>query len=131
MKIKRIIAWLIDWNLCGLPALIYAMIFERLARTQGTNIGGLLLFALLVLLFPTLFVFRDVLLNGRSIAKRMFRLRVIDNVTAQKPSNKKLVLRNLFFVAYPVELVLLIAKGRSLGDIVTKTSVVRQLKQSE
>ena len=129
MKIKRILAWIIDWNLCGLPALIYAMIFERLARTQGTNIGGLLLFVLLVLLFPTLFVFRDVLLNGRSIAKRIFRLRVIDNVTGEKPSNKKLVLRNLFFVAYPVELVLLIVTGRSLGDMVTKTSVVKYSKQ--
>ena len=129
MKIKRILAWIIDWNLCGLPALIYAMIFERLARTQGTNIGGLLLFVLLVLLFPTLFVFRDVLLNGRSIAKRIFRLRVIDNVTSEKPSNKKLVLRNLFFVAYPVELVLLIVTGRSLGDMVTKTSVVKYSKQ--
>lgn len=129
MKIKRILAWIIDWNLCGLPALIYAMIFERLARTQGTNIGGLLLFVLLVLLFPTLFVFRDVLLNGRSIAKRIFRLRVIDNVTGEKPSNKKLVIRNLFFVAYPVELVLLIVTGRSLGDMVTKTSVVKYSKQ--
>lgn len=126
MKIKRILAWIIDWNLCGLPALIYALIFSEIARTQGTNIGGLLLFVLLVLLFPTIFVFRDVLFNGRSIAKRLFRLRVIDDVTAEKPSNKKLVLRNLFFVAYPVELVFLIATGRSLGDIVTKTSVVKK-----
>ena len=129
MKIKRILAWIIDWNLCGLPTLIYALIFSEIARTQGTNIGGMLLFVLLVLLFPTMFVFRDVLFNGRSIAKRLFRLRVIDNATNERTSNKKLVIRNLFFVAYPVELVLLIVTGRSLGDMVTKTSVVKYSKQ--
>ena len=129
MKIKRILAWIIDWNLCGLPTLIYALIFSEIARTQGTNIGGMLLFVLLVLLFPTMFVFRDVLFNRRSIAKRLFRLRVIDNATNERTSNKKLVIRNLFFVAYPVELVLLIVTGRSLGDMVTKTSVVKYSKQ--
>ena len=129
MKIKRILAWIIDWNLCGLPTLIYALIFSEIVRTQGTNIGGMLLFVLLVLLFPTMFVFRDVLFNGRSIAKRLFRLRVIDNATNERTSNKKLVIRNLFFVAYPVELVLLIVTGRSLGDMVTETSVVKYSKQ--
>ena len=124
MKLRRILAWIIDWNLCGIPALIYAFIFKTITETQGVKAVYALIFVLFVLSFPTLFVVRDVLLKGRSIAKRIFKLRVIDNETNELPEKKKLVIRNLFFFIYPVEAILLIATDKSIGDMTTNTTVV-------
>ena len=124
MKLRRILAWIIDWNLCGIPALIYAFIFKTITETQGVKAVYALIFVLFVLSFPTLFVVRDVLLKGRSIAKRIFKLRVIDNETNELPEKKKLVIRNLFFFIYPVEAILLIATDKSIGDMTTNTTVI-------
>ena len=124
MKLRRILAWIIDWNLCGIPALIYAFIFKTITETQGVKAVYALIFVLFVLSFPTLFVVRDVLLKGRSIAKRIFKLRVIDNETNELPEKRKLVIRNLFFFIYPVEAILLIATDKSIGDMTTNTTVI-------
>ena len=123
MKLKRILSWIIDWNLSGLPALIYAAIFAARVRTHGTSTVGLLLFVLFVLSFPTIFVLRDVIFGGRSLAKRMFRLRVVSTGTGEAPSAKDLILRNVFFFIYPIDAILLIATNKSLGDTVTNTTV--------
>lgn len=123
MKLKRILSWIIDWNLSGLPALIYAAIFAARVRTHGTSTVGLLLFLLFVLSFPTIFVLRDVIFGGRSLAKRMFRLRVVSAGTGEAPSAKDLILRNVFFFIYPIDAILLIATNKSLGDTVTNTTV--------
>ena len=124
MKLRRILAWIIDWNLCGIPALIYAFIFKTMAETQGLKAVYAFLFILFVLSFPTLFVVRDVLFRGRSIAKRIFKLRVIDNETNELPSKQKLIIRNLFFFIYPIEAILLVATNKSVGDMATNTTVV-------
>ncbi len=124
MKLRRILAWVIDWNLCGIPALIYSLIFRAITEAQGLNAVYALIFVLFVLSYPALFVVRDVLFRGRSIAKRIFKLRVIDSETNELPSKQKLIIRNLFFFIYPVEAILLIATNKSMGDMVTNTTVV-------
>ena len=124
MKLKRILVWIIDWNISGLPALLYAFIFRKVVETQGINAIGALLFVFFGLSFPAIFVFRDVIFKGQSIAKRIFKLRVIDNETNELPKKGKLVIRNLFFFIYPVEAILLIATNRSIGDMATNTTVV-------
>ena len=123
MKLKRILAWIIDWNLSGVPALIYAVIFAERVKTHGASAVGLLLFVLFVLSFPTIFVLRDVIFGGRSPAKRMFGLRVVSAETGETPSKQNLILRNVFFFIYPIDAILLIATGKSLGDTVTNTTV--------
>ena len=124
MKLKRILVWIIDWNISGLPALLYVFIFRKVVETQGINAIGALLFVFFVLSFPAIFVFRDVIFKGQSIAKRIFKLRVIDNETNELPSNRKLIIRNLFFFLYPVEFIMLLASDKSLGDMVTNTTIV-------
>ena len=47
MKLKRILAWIIDWNLCGVPALLYATLYMYVIGE--TNVVGMLLFILFVL----------------------------------------------------------------------------------
>ena len=124
MKLKRILVWIIDWNISGLPALLYVFIFRKVVETQGINAIGALLFVFFVLSFPAIFVFRDVIFKGQSIAKRIFKLRVIDIGTNELPSNQKLIIRNLFFFLYPVEFILLLVSDKSLGDMTTNTTIV-------
>ena len=124
MKLKRILAWIIDWNISGIPALLYALIFREIAEAQSITAIGALLFVFFVLSFPAIFVFRDVIFKGQSIAKRIFKLRVIDIETNDLPSNQKLIIRNLFFFIYPVEFIMLLASNKSLGDMATNTTIV-------
>ena len=124
MKLKRILAWIIDWNISGIPALLYAFIFIKVVETQGVNAIGALLFVFFVLSFPAIFVFRDIIFKGQSIAKRIFKLHVIDIETNELPSNQKLIVRNLFFLIYPVECIMLLASNKSLGDMATNTTIV-------
>ena len=126
MKLKRILAWVIDWNLSGIPALVCALIFREIAKSQKLNPLFVLIFAFFVLSFPAIFVFRDVIFKGRSIAKRIFRLHIIDNQTNELPSKPKQAIRNLFFFIYPVEAVMLIATNKSIGDMVTNTTIVKK-----
>ena len=55
MKLRRIFAWIIDWNLRGIPALSYASIFKTITEAQGLKSVYALIFVLLfclILCFP-------------------------------------------------------------------------------
>ena len=127
MKFKRILAWIIDWNLCGLPAIIYSALFANYSKVTGRiPVLGIILFLLFFVSFPTSFILRDVIFNGRSIAKRIFKLHVIDNATGELPKKSILAIRNLFFFVYPIDAITLIVSGKSIGDIATNTTVVKK-----
>lgn len=128
LKLKRIVAWIIDWILSGIPGVTYAWLFWEYTQTHGLRAVGVVLFVLFFLSYPTIFVLRDVMLKGRSIAKRILGLHVIDVQTNALPSASKLVLRNLFFFLYPIEAFMLIATNQTLGDMATKTTVVTNRK---
>ncbi|MBE6675429.1 MAG: RDD family protein [Ruminococcaceae bacterium] len=124
LKFKRIIAWIMDWILSGIPAVVYAWLFWGYTQTHGLHAVGVILFLLFFLSYPTIFVLRDVIFKGRSIAKRILGLYVTDVQTNASPSKSKLILRNLFFVLYPIEAILLLAIDQTLGDMASKTTVV-------
>ena len=127
-ELKRIVAFIIDWILSGIPAIIYACIFGEISKTDGLNAVNAALFILFFLSYPALFVLRDVIFKGRSIAKRILGLRVIDAQTNASPSKSKLIIRNLFFFIYPIEAILLLANNRMLGDTATGTTVITKQK---
>lgn len=124
LKLKRILAWIIDWILSGIPGVTYAWLFWEYTQTHGLRAVGVVLFVLFFLSYPTIFVLRDVMLKGRSVAKRILGLQVIDVQTNALPSVSKLILRNLFFFLYPIEAFMLLATNQTLGDMATKTTVV-------
>ena len=128
LKLKRIVAFIIDWVLSGIPAIIYARIFWEISKTEGLNVVNVILFLLFFLSYPTIFVLRDVIFKGRSVAKRILGLRVIDTQTNALPSKSKLIVRNLFFFIYPIEAILLLANNHTLGDTVTGTTVITKQK---
>ncbi len=125
--IRRIVAWIIDWNLSGLPCMIYTTIFmEVFKRPSFENIGYILIFILLVFLYIIAFVFRDVIFMGRSVGKRIFRLFVWDKNTNEKASVSQRIIRNLFFFIYPVDGIVLIITKESIGDKIANTIVVNK-----
>lgn len=64
-------------------------------------------------------------INGRSIAKRILKLQVVDNSTGQVASPLKCFIRNIFIVIWPIEgIVALVNPSRRLGDRVAGTKLV-------
>ena len=127
VRFRRIIAWIIDWNLSGLPCLLYTTIFmDVFKRPSIQSVGYILIFVLLVFLYPVTFVFRDVVFKGRSIGKRFFRLHVLDKNTNETASTKQRIIRNLFFFIYPVDGIILLVTKESIGDKAVNTIVVKK-----
>jgi uncharacterized RDD family membrane protein YckC len=65
------------------------------------------------------------IINGRSIAKRILKLQVVDNSTGQPASPLKCFVRNLFCVLWPIEVIIALTNPeRRLGDRVAGTKLV-------
>ena len=64
-------------------------------------------------------------INGRSIAKRILKLQIVDNSTGEVASPLKCLLRNIFCVLWPLEVTAaLINPSRRIGDWVAGTKLV-------
>jgi uncharacterized RDD family membrane protein YckC len=64
--------------------------------------------------------------NGRSIAKRILSLQVVDNSTGKVASPFRCFVRNITCILWPVEaIVALVNTGRRLGDRLAGTKLVR------
>ena len=95
-------------------------------RPSIQSMGYILIFMLLVFLYPLIFVFRDVIFKGRSIGKRIFGLYVLDKNTNESASIKQRIIRNLFFFIYPIDGIILLATKESIGDKAVNTIVVKR-----
>jgi len=64
-------------------------------------------------------------INGRSIAKRILKLQLVDNSTGQVASPLKCLLRNVFCILWPLEVIVaFINPSRRIGDMVAGTRLV-------
>lgn len=125
IRIKRIIAFLIDWNITLLPILL----LYELSLSMGIENEKLLPLTMLlsfILVFGgfTLVILRDFIFNGKSLGKRIFGLIILDKNTMGIPKKRQLILKNIFLFIYPVECILLLATGETLGNKITDTVVI-------
>ena len=111
---KRLVAFLIDLILVSL----FGAVFQICIRYIG-YVAGL---ALVSIVFAVFFC-RDIF-TGRSLGRRICGLSVVDADSFHPVSEFRALVRNLFIVVWPIELVMLFLKKRRLGDIVTHTDVV-------
>ena len=115
---KRIRSMLIDFCIIcvsSIPFVLLIIIF----KLDGNLIFQTLSFSFL----GSLFLCKD-LINGKSIGKRIVNLRIVGNLQSEV-SPIRLILRNMFFFIWPVELIFcLINPEKKLGDIVFGTKVV-------
>ena len=64
-------------------------------------------------------------INGQSIAKRILKLQLVDNKTGKVTSPLKCLLRNVFCILWPLEVIVAFNNpGRRIGDLVAGTKLV-------
>ena len=126
VKLRRLLAWTIDWNICGLPVIIIISVFHSLFQSNAFESQNTVAFIMpfVFALFPTLFVFRDLIIRGRSVGKRLTGLIILDKRTGEPIKSSKLIIRNLFLIILQIDAVILLVSGQSVGDRVAHTAVV-------
>jgi uncharacterized RDD family membrane protein YckC len=92
-------------------------------QTNPNFIGGT--FGYIGMLGFALYFCKDII-NGRSIAKRILKLQVVDNKTGQPASPIKCFVRNLLCVLWPIEVIVAMTNTeRRLGDRIAGTKLVK------
>ena len=119
VKIRRIFAFLIDWNIAGVIAILLTAV---LAYATGSVIVAIFC----MLSYPILLWMRDFIFAGRSPGKRLLNLVVLDIATGRKASRGQLLVRNLFLFLMQIDIVVMLVSGKSIGDHTAKTVVVRK-----
>lgn len=105
--------------------MLYTLFLNSMIKQSSVqSVGYILIFMLLVFLYPVTFVLRDLLFKGRSVGKRIFKLHVLDKRTHEAASKKQKCIRNLFFFIYPIDGIILLSTKESIGDKVANTIVV-------
>ena len=91
-------------------------------QTSFDPFGGNLMY--LGLLGFAVYFCKDII-NGRSIAKRILKLQLVNNSTGQIASPIRCFLRNIFCIIWPIEVIVsMITPSRRLGDRVAGTKLV-------
>lgn len=127
VKLRRILAWIIDWNISGLFSMILTTVVVLIVATvfADANSSVIAISALMAMLsYPVTFILRDLIGKGRSIGKRITGLVILDRYTVAKPKAGKLVLRNILMFIMQVDFIVLLIRGESLGDSLAHTAVV-------
>ena len=126
---RRGLAFVIDWNLIIILTFALSLLGPRfdvnyLLYPSVRMFSSYGLF-LAISAFAFLPLFRDILLGGRSLGKRIFRLKIVSASGEAKVSTGKMILRNITFYFWPVDLIFSIfSRSESLGDKISKTKVV-------
>ncbi len=124
VKLRRMGAWLLDWNFIGAFVLFLmglASIF--FASTWDSDDTVMILFCIM-LLYPVGFVLRDLIFGGRSLGKRIFGLIVLDKQTAEKAKIHQRIIRGLFLFILQFDLIVMLIRGESIGDTVARTVII-------
>lgn len=67
-------------------------------------------------------IFKDVIFENRSIGKKIMNIEII-NKDGNKTKYIVLLLRNLFLIIWPIEMLIFMIRGERLADIIFKTSI--------
>ncbi len=126
VKLRRALAWIIDWNIVGMCVLtLTAIMFSIFSGTSEelSTLQFIILF-ITMLFYPIFFVLRDLLMNGRSIGKRIMGLIVIDKQTGEKAKVSQRLTRNLFLFILQIDAIVMFVTGTTIGDKVAHTVVI-------
>jgi uncharacterized RDD family membrane protein YckC len=132
-KGRRVSSMLLDHFAMTFVAMIFAapsIVSQSLDTVNGNHIEADLDFFKGTLGYVSLLGFAIYLckdcVNGQSIAKRILKIQVVDNATEQPATPLKSLVRNVFCILWPVEVIItLINPSRRIGDRVADTKVIR------
>jgi uncharacterized RDD family membrane protein YckC len=81
---------------------------------------------LFFVMFFCMYLCKDIF-GGQSFSKKMMDIQIIDINSGKRASKFKTILRNLFLVLWPIELLLiLLSRDQRLGDKVAGTTIAYQ-----
>ena len=124
-KIRRLVAWFIDWNLVGAAVLFASSFYMAFILKEDSSQAEKLILLFIILAYPVCFVLRDLLLGGRSLGKRIMRLAILSTETGEAPKKRQLFMRNVFSIfVIEIDAIIMLATGLSLGDRAAHTVVV-------
>lgn len=125
MQTKRIIAGIIDFIIISviyeIPFFILIILPLIAGGLSSINMIDRIFFCTLIALF--LLIFKDVFKKG-SVGKQIMKLEIIDIKTNEKAFLSKRILRNLTWFLSFVEVIVLMATGKRIGDRIAGTEVV-------
>ena len=125
IRLKRMIAFILDWNITLFPFVLVFILLTTFLQSQSSINPAIVFLAFLIIILAFLaFILRDVIFKGRSLGKRIFGLYIYDKYSLQPTTVKQRFLRNIFFFIYPVDGIVLLASGESMGDRVANTVVL-------
>lgn len=126
IKLLRILAWFIDWNLTGIFILfIITFCAELLSKQLKEDYYTFIpIFVVIVLSYPICFILRDVIFRGRSLGKRITGLIILDKKTGCPARASKKIVRGLSLFFVTIDAIVLLICGRSVGDFLADTVVV-------
>lgn len=117
-KLRRILACAVDF----IVTMVVGILLFWVAVLCGAGYGAGLLLLSVVTIFG--FFLRDWTWNGRSLGKRTMGLVVLNKRTGEPPARWCLAVRTLFWWTSWIDLVVMLATGRSVGDYVAHTVVI-------
>lgn len=121
---KRIEAFVID------IIVLFVMSFSVFLISVWFNNSMLWMSFALALIYSFLFC-KDVN-GGRSIGKQRTGLCILSEKSNSVPSVIRLILRNMFYILWPIEIILFFCNsGKRLGDLVMQTKVVACNKEPD
>ena len=100
------------------------IIFDHLLRA---NIHYFIRHQIQLAVVFALFLCKD-LVNGQSIGKRLYKLKVVDD-KGNEPTPWRLYLRNVFAIVFFIEAIFLLSGSKRAGDIACNTRVVSSLDE--
>lgn len=124
-RFKRAIAFIIDWNICLFPMLAIVYAISRLTA-DNPDISPVIAWPIVLLMIGSLvlFILRDVAFGSRSLGKRLFGLYVVDRRTHAPVDRGRRAARNIFFVLYPIDGIVMLITGNTIGGFATNTTVL-------
>ena len=135
LLIRRFFAFVIDWNI------MFGVAMALMYHGPGSNPEYLLYpsirmfasagFLMGLAWLPLYGLFKDCLFGRRSLGKLVCGLTIQNSETGGKASFASLILRNVTYVIVQIEgIIVLVNKGKRLGDFLAKTQVVRKTKNT-
>lgn len=124
-RFKRIGAFILDWNIIFFACLLVDSLILDLSDTNSVVFSfiGILIVLIAFMVFVVV-VLRDVIFKGRSLGKRIFGLYILyKNTLTEVPASRRF-LKNLFVILYPIDAILLLVTGETIGDRAANTTVI-------
>lgn len=136
LLLRRFLAFMIDWNIM-FGVSLWLMLYSPASNPEYAIYPSMKMFASpMVLLglawFPLYCLFKDCLFGRRSLGKLICGLMIQNSETGEKASFGSLILRNVTFWLVQVEgIVVLVNKGKRVGDLIAKTEIVKRNRLSQ